>query len=83
MVDEVAHAATIMQPLFVVEGLERLAGAVGLLSGHAALVRLHRGGAELGVFGAAAPGEGAMPAVLQVHAAVRSVHVLLSEGVCV
>lgn len=70
VVDEVAHAAAVMQPLLVVEGLERLTGAVGLLGGHAALVRLQGGRVVLGVFGAAAPGEGAVPAVLQVHAAV-------------
>lgn len=81
VVDEVTHAAAVMQPLLVVEGLECLAGAVGLLSGHAALVRLHGAGVELGVFGTAAPGEGAMAAVLQVHATVGSAHVLLCECV--
>lgn len=43
VVDEVAHAAAVVQPLLVVEGLERLTGAVGLLSGHTALVHLHGG----------------------------------------
>lgn len=83
VVDKVAHAAAVVQPLLVVKGLERLAGAVGLLSGHAALVRLRGGRVELRVFGAAAPGEGAMAVVLQVHAAVGTVHVRLSVCACV
>lgn len=38
VVNKISHTATIVQPLLMVEGLERLAGAVGLLSGHAALI---------------------------------------------
>lgn len=38
VVDKVGHTAAVMQPLLVVEGFERLAGAVRLLSRHAALV---------------------------------------------
>lgn len=52
----------------MVKGLQRLAGAVGLLRGHTALVRIEGGSVVLGVFGAAAPGEGAVPTILQIHA---------------
>lgn len=68
MVNEVCHTAAVVQPLLVVKGLQRLAGAVGLLGGHAALVRVQGGGVVLGVFGATAPRQGAVPSVLQIHA---------------
>lgn len=81
MVNEVSHTATIVQPLLMVEGLKRLAGAVGLLSGHTTLFCIQRGGVVLGVFGAAAPGEGAVPTILQVHAGVGHACVRVgSEG---
>lgn len=80
MVNKVSHTATIMQPLLMVESLERLAGAVGLLSGHVALVRVQGGGVVLGVFGGATPGEGAVSAVLQIHAEVEFVWRRVSVG---
>lgn len=52
----------------MIEGLERLAGAVGLLGRHSALICIQGGGVKLGVFGAATPGQGAVPAILQIHA---------------
>lgn len=70
VVNQVSHTAAVVQPLLMVEGLERLARAVGLLGRHAALVCIQGGGVVLGVFGAAAPGQGAVPAVLQIHGEV-------------
>lgn len=70
VVNQVGHTAAIVQPLLMVEGLERLAGAVGLLGGHAALVRIQGGGVVLGLFGAATPGQGAVSTILQIHAEV-------------
>lgn len=71
VVDKISDTAAIMQPLLVIEGLERLAGAVGLLGRHATLVCIQGGGVELGVFGAATPGQGAVPTILQIHAGVE------------
>lgn len=70
MVNQVSHTTTIVQPLLMVKGLECLTGAVGLLGWHTALICIQRGGVELGVFGAATPCQGAVPAVLQIHADV-------------
>lgn len=64
----------------MVKGLERLAGAVGLLRGHTALVRIEGGGVVLGVFGAAAPGEGAVPTILQIHAGLGCVRAYVRGG---
>lgn len=38
VVHQICHAAAIVKPLLMIEGLQRLAGAVRLLGGHAALV---------------------------------------------
>lgn len=54
----------------MVEGLERLAGAVGLLGRHTTLICIQGGVVVLGVFGAATPGKGAVPTILQIHAEV-------------
>lgn len=71
VVNKVSHTTSVVQPLLMVEGLERLAGAVGLLRRHTALICIQGGSVVLGVFGAAAPGQGAVPAILQIHAEVR------------
>lgn len=68
MVNQVGHAASVVKPLLVVEGLQRLAGAVGLLGRDTTLVRVQGRGVELGLFGAAGAGEGAVSTVLEVHA---------------
>lgn len=68
VMNQVSHAAAVVQPLLVVERFERLAGAVGLLGRHAALVCVQGGGVVLGLLGAATPGQRAVPAVFQVHA---------------
>lgn len=52
----------------MVEGLERLAGAVGLLGRHTTLICVQGGVVVLGVFGAAASGQGTVPTILQIHA---------------
>lgn len=70
VVNQVSHTAAIVQPLLMVEGLERLAGAVGLLCRHTAFICIQGGGVILGIFGAAAPGQGAVPTILQIHAEV-------------
>lgn len=58
-------AAPVDQPLVVVvEGLERLTGAVGLLSGHAALLRVQGRGDVLGVFTTTSPGQRALMVLL-------------------
>lgn len=54
----------------MVEGLECLTGAVGLLSWYTALICIQGGGVVLGVFGAATPRQGAVPTILQIHAEV-------------
>lgn len=38
VVNQVGHATAVVQPLLMLESLERLAGAVGLLGWHAALI---------------------------------------------
>ncbi len=68
MVNQVSHTAPIVQPLLMVEGLECLAGAVRLLGGHTALICIQGGSVVLGVFGAATPGQRAVPTILEIHA---------------
>lgn len=57
MVNQVCHTPAVVQPLLMVEGLERFTRAVGLLGRHTTLIGVQGGGVILGVFGAAAPGQ--------------------------
>ena len=64
---QLSHAAPVVQVRVAVIGLERLTGAVGLLGGHAALLRLQGRGGVLEVLPAAAPGQGSVRTLLHVH----------------
>lgn len=77
--NEVCDAVPVVHPAVVVVGLEGLAGAVGLLGGHAAVLAVQGGARVAAFFAAPAPGQGAVPPVLHVHDS-RSGRVLMGAG---
>lgn len=65
--NEVCDAVPVVHPAVVVVGLQGLTGAVGLLSGHAAVLAVQGGARVAALFAAPPPGQGAVSPVLHVH----------------
>lgn len=64
---QVRHSVPVVHPGVVVIGLQGLTGAVGFLCGHPAVLTVQRGARVAALLPAAAPGQRAVPPVLDVH----------------
>lgn len=64
---EVRDPVSIMHPAVVVIGLQSLAGAVGLLRGHAAVLTVQGGAGVAALFATPPPGQRAVSPVFDIH----------------
>ena len=65
--DEVRDPVSVVHPAVVVIGLQSLAGAVGLLRGHAAVFAVQGGAGVAAFFATPPPGQRAVSPVLYIH----------------